>query len=305
MSEIITIVLALVNIIIIDIVMSWDNAIIIGMTTQGLPAHLRKKAIAIWIIGATVIRIILSFFTVYLLQIIGIKIAWALLLFYVVRKLYKEVRVSQQENKWEASTSANTLMKAVTTIIIADVSLSLDNVLAVASAAHDNIVLLGIGLVISILCMAFASNYIAHKIERYPSIQWIGIIVILGAALGMLIEGSHDIPALSQIILPLVLVWGAIVFAYGHDKLITSSEEDIFLEWLRQHYSWIFIVLLLTIGILILGGTWLHQLIVSHSSIMYTILIIIYTLILELIALQWWWKNILTWHRPKKDSHHL
>jgi predicted tellurium resistance membrane protein TerC len=76
----------------------------------------------------------------------------------------------------------------VTTIIIADVSLSLDNVLAVASASHGNTILLGIGLVVSILCMAFASNYIATKIERYPSIQWIGIIVILGAALGMLIE---------------------------------------------------------------------------------------------------------------------
>ena len=190
-------------------------------------------------------------------------------------------------------------MKAVTTIIIADVSLSLDNVLAVASAAHDNIVLLGIGLVISILCMAFASNFIANKIERYPSIQWVGIIVILWAALGMLIEGSHDIPALSQLILPLVLVWGAIIFAYGHDKLITASEEHIFLEWLKQHYSWIFIVLLLGIGVLLLGGSVLHEIIATHESVLYTILIIIYALILELIALQWGWKKIFAWHTTK------
>lgn len=296
----ITTLLALVNIIIIDVVMSGDNAIIIGMTTQWLPEKLRKKAIAIWVIWATVIRIILSFFTVYLLQIIGIKIVWALLLFYVVWKLYKEVRISNTDHNSSHSTPINSLTKAITTIIIADVSLSLDNVLAVASASHDNIVLLWIGLVISILCMAFASNFIASKIERYPSIQRIGIIVILWAALGMLIEWSHDLPILSQLLLPTVLVAGALLFTYAHDKFVTKQEEQVFVHWLSQHYSRVFIVLLLTIAILLAWGSGLWHIVSQQTSMLYTILIIIYVLILELIALQWWRKKLLQ-RKPKKS----
>lgn len=290
-QHIITVWLALLNIIIIDLVMSGDNAIIIGMATKSLAPQLRKKAIAIWVIGATVIRIILSFFTVYLLQIIGLKVVWALLLLYVVWKLYRDVRTPSHHDT-SSSSGADTLSKAVVTIIVADVSLSLDNVLAVASASHGNIVLLGIGLVISIICMAFASNYIATKIERYPVIQWIGLIVILGAALGMLIEWSHDIPLLSQFILPIVLVWGAILFAYAHDKLITKLEEEQFLKRLQGHYHRIFIVLLLIISVLLLGGLSLHTMISSHPSTLYTILIIMYALMLELIALSGWWKKV-------------
>jgi hypothetical protein len=123
--------------------------------------------------------------------------------------------------------------------------------------------------------------------------------VILGAALGMLIEWSHDIPALSQLILPSVLWIGAVLFAYAHDKLITKWEEELFINRLKKHYVWVFIVLLICLWILLLWWAVLHNLIANHASFLYTLLIIIYALILELIALSWGWRKLFSFWKKK------
>lgn len=164
--------LVVINIILIDIVMSGDNAILIGMATRKLEGKERKKAIFFGIMLATVLRIIFAFFAVYLLSMVGIKLAGGILLLYVVWKFYRELRTAEHaEHHIDAKKSG--LMAAIYTIIVADVSMSLDNVLAVAGAANENVVALGIGLVFSIFLMAFASHYIASYLDKYPQIQWV------------------------------------------------------------------------------------------------------------------------------------
>ncbi len=185
-------VIAIIHIIIIDIVLSWDNAIVIWLATRKLPSETRKKAIIAWVFGATILRLIFAFFAFYLLKIIGIQVAWALLLFYVVWKIYTEIRGNWWHNdkeKWGASG----FFEAVKLIIIADVSMSLDNVLAVAGAAKENIVALGIGLTVSIVLMAFASSFIAKKLEQFPQIQWAGLLVILLVSVEMLLAWFEQI----------------------------------------------------------------------------------------------------------------
>ena len=144
--------LALLNIIIIDIVMSWDNAIVIGMATKNLPEKLRKKAIMIWIVLATVMRIWFALFATILLNITWLRFAWGVLLLYVVWKFYKELRNGGEHHYENNDKKIKEIWfaSAIWTIIIADVSMSLDNVLAVAWASHWNIVTLWIWLVFSI-----------------------------------------------------------------------------------------------------------------------------------------------------------
>lgn len=134
--------------------------------------------------GATILRIIFSLGVVFLLQIPGLEFLGAILLLYVVWKFYREIRASEHHE--EGGHTAAKFGEAIKTIIIADVAMSLDNVLAVAGASHGNIVNLGIGLVISIILMVVASGWIAKKLEEYPSIQWLGLFIILFTALEML-----------------------------------------------------------------------------------------------------------------------
>ncbi len=164
--------------------MSGDNAILIGMATKNLPPEIRKKAIFWGVMGATILRIIFSLGVVFLLQVPGLEFLGAILLLYVVWKFYREIRASEHHD--EHGKSASTYGAAIQTIIIADVAMSLDNVLAVAGASHGNVVNLMIGLVVSIILMVVASGWIAKMLERYPSIQWVGLFVILFTALDML-----------------------------------------------------------------------------------------------------------------------
>lgn len=175
---------ALMNIILIDLVMSGDNAILIGMATKKLQGEARKKAIFWGVMGATILRIIFSLGVVFLLQVPGLEFLGAILLLYVVWKFYREIRAHEHHD--EHGNAGNTFWAAVKMIIIADVAMSLDNVLAVAGASHGNVVNLGIGLIISIVLMVVASGWIAKMLEKYPSIQWIGLFVILFTALEML-----------------------------------------------------------------------------------------------------------------------
>lgn len=176
---------ALLNIIIIDLVMSGDNAILIGMATKRLTGADRKKAIFWGVAGATILRIIFSLGVVWLMQIPGLEFLGAILLLYVVWKFYREIRAHEHHEEGSGA-GGTTFWAAIQTIIIADVAMSLDNVLAVAGASHGNVVNLIIGLVFSIILMVVASGYIANLLVKYPSIQWIGLFIILFTALDML-----------------------------------------------------------------------------------------------------------------------
>jgi len=174
------------QIVFIDLVLAGDNAIIIGMVASQFQADQRKKII-FWGIGAAVIlRIIFTLVAAYLLQINGLRLIGGILLLYIVYKLYIDVIKNSSENKENIKVDKSSLLKAITTVIIADVTMSLDNVLGVAGAAKDHYVLLIFGLVLSIALMATAANLISKWIKEYRWIAWIGILAILVVAIDLI-----------------------------------------------------------------------------------------------------------------------
>ena len=174
------------EIIFIDLVLAGDNAIIIGMVASQFQANQRKKII-FWGIGAAVIlRIIFTLVAAYLLQINGLRLIGGILLLYIVYKLYIDVVKNSSENKENIKVDKSSLLKAITTVIIADVTMSLDNVLGVAGAAKDHYVLLIFGLALSIALMATAANLISKWIKKYRWIAWIGILAILVVAIDLI-----------------------------------------------------------------------------------------------------------------------
>ena len=174
------------QIVFIDLVLAGDNAIIIGMVASQFQADQRKKII-FWGIGAAVIlRIIFTLVAAYLLQINGLRLIGGILLLYIVYKLYKDVIKNSSENKENIKIDKSSLLKAITTIIIADVTMSLDNVLGVAGAAKDHYILLIFGLALSIALMATAANLISKWIKEYRWIAWIGILAILVVAIDLI-----------------------------------------------------------------------------------------------------------------------
>ncbi|MDD2907184.1 MAG: TerC family protein [Candidatus Gracilibacteria bacterium] len=280
-------IIALLNIIMIDIIMSGDNAIIIGMATRNLPEKLRKKAIMVGIILATILRIILAFFAVYLLGIVGIRFAGGILLLYVVWKFYKELRNGDNNHEEAGFIKEISFASAIYTIIIADVSMSLDNVLAVAGAAHGNIVTLGIGLIFSIILMAFASNYIAKNLGKYPQIQWVGLLVILFVAIEMMINGVHQIEETISIrnLLPFIIVIISLIFVFLHQKRIITPNEKAIKIFLDKHYIKIFMGFLITIMVFINIGDIISRYIKSHDAIFLSSIFIFLLLFLELLSL--------------------
>ena len=182
-----------IEIVLIDLVLAGDNAIIIGMVASQFNPILRKKII-FWGIGAAIVlRIIFTLITAYLLQINGLKTIGGLLLLYVSYKLYKDVIKSEKLDNKKIKTSNSTFFKAITTIIIADVSMSLDNVLGVAGAAGQHYILLVFGLILSILLMATAANIISKLIKKHNWIAWLGLLAILVVALQLIYS---DLPIL-------------------------------------------------------------------------------------------------------------
>ena len=174
------------QIVFIDLVLAGDNAIIIGMVASQFPADQRKKII-FWGIGAAVIlRIIFTLLTAYLLQINGLRLIGGILLLYICYKLYKDVIKNNSNNKENLKVDNSSFTKAITTVIIADVTMSLDNVLGVAGAARDHYILLIFGLVLSIILMATAATLISKWIKKYRWIGWIGLIAILVVAIELI-----------------------------------------------------------------------------------------------------------------------
>ena len=179
-------ILILIQIILLDLVLAGDNAIIIGMVASQFPNEQRKKII-FWGIGAAIIlRIIFTLITAYLLQINGLRLIGGLLLLYVCYKLYVDVVKGNNTNEKSQAVENTSFFKAITTIIIADVTMSLDNVLAVAGAAKDHYYLLIFGLVLSIALMALAANLISKWIKKYKWIAWLGLFAILFVAIELI-----------------------------------------------------------------------------------------------------------------------
>ena len=174
------------QIILIDLVLAGDNAIIIGMVASQFDENLRKK-ISFWGIGAAIIlRILFTLITAYLLQINGLKFIGGLLLLYIAYKLYKDVIKNEDLDQPKIKTDNPNLFKAILTVIIADVSMSLDNVLGVAGAAKDHYILLVFGLILSIILMATVANVISKWIKKYKWIGWLGLLAILVVAVELI-----------------------------------------------------------------------------------------------------------------------
>ena len=175
----------LTQIILIDLVLAGDNAIIIGMVASKFPPEQRKKIIFWGISGAVVLRLILTLLTAYLLQITGLRLIGGLLLLYIVYKLYVDV-VKGSSHQDDIKVDNSSFMKAIWTILLADFTMSLDNVLGVAGAAGDHYYLLVFGLVLSIVLMATAATLISNWIKKYKWIAWAGLLAILIVAIELI-----------------------------------------------------------------------------------------------------------------------
>ena len=208
---------AFLQVIMIDLVLAGDNAIVIGMAAAGLASDLRRKAILIGILAATILRIVFALMTTWLMGIIGLILLGGILLLWVCWKMYRELTTTEhqvheaEEALEDVDTNADgtvgarpgtkTLRQAVTQIIIADVSMSLDNVLAVAGAAKDHFWALIFGLGLSVVLMGIASAFIAKLLNRHKWIAWVGFVIILYVAIRMIYEGAdqvlgHTLPAI-------------------------------------------------------------------------------------------------------------
>ncbi|MDA8778921.1 TerC family protein [Candidatus Pelagibacter bacterium] len=173
------------QIIFIDLVLAGDNAIIIGMVASKFPVEQRKKVIFWGIGGAVVLRIILTMLTAYLLQITGLRLIGGLLLLYIVYKLYVDV-IKGQSDEEDIKVDNSSFLKAIWTVLLADFTMSLDNVLGVAGAAGDHYGLLIFGLALSIVLMATAANLISGWIKKYKWIAWAGLLAILVVAVELI-----------------------------------------------------------------------------------------------------------------------
>ena len=174
------------QIVFIDLVLAGDNAIIIGMVASQFPIDQRKKIIFWGIAAAVILRIIFTLITAYLLQITGLRLVGGILLLYICYRLYVDVIKNKDEDKKDIKVDNSTFFKAITTVIIADVTMSLDNVLGVAGAARDHYILLIFGLVLSIALMATAATLISGWIKKYRWIGWFGLFAILAVAIELI-----------------------------------------------------------------------------------------------------------------------
>ena len=174
------------QIVFIDLILAGDNAIIIGMVASKFPPDQRKKIIFWGIGGAVVLRIILTLLTAYLLQIKGLRLIGGILLLYIVYKLYVDIIRESSKSEKNLNVDNSSLLKAIWTVLLADFTMSLDNVLGVAGAAGHHYHLLIFGLVLSIILMAVAASLISQWIKKYKWIAWVGLIAILMVAIDLI-----------------------------------------------------------------------------------------------------------------------
>ena len=186
---------ALLQVIAIDLVLAGDNAVVIGLAAAGLEATQRRKAILVGILVATVLRILFATIAVHLLAIIGLLLAGGLLLLWVCWKMWRELRAGHggEEAGEGASAPKKSFAQAVMQIVVADVSMSLDNVLAVAGAAREHPSVLIVGLALSIALMGIAANFIARLLNKHRWIAYIGLAIILYVSLDMIYRGAQEV----------------------------------------------------------------------------------------------------------------
>jgi len=196
----------ILQVIFINVVLSGDNAIVVGMAAAGAPLAIRHKVIFYGIGGAVVLRVLLSLLAVQFLAIVGLLLAGGILLLWVCWKLFREIRESAAEHAGTealleggaegiAAESTKTLGDAMWQILVADVSMSLDNVLAVAGAARDHPYIMAAGLILSIAIMGVAATFIARLLDRYRWLAWLGLFVILYVAGRMIWDGAAEVSA--------------------------------------------------------------------------------------------------------------
>jgi len=194
----------ILEVIFINVVLSGDNAIVVGMAAAGAPRAIRKKVIFYGIAGAVVLRVLLSLLAVQFLQIVGLLLAGGVLLLWVSWKLFREIRESAAEHAGAealggtagdgaVTESTKTLGEAMWQILVADVSMSLDNVLAIAGAARDHPLIMAAGLVLSVALMGLAATFIARLLDRYRWLAWVGLLVIVYVAAMMIWEGGWQV----------------------------------------------------------------------------------------------------------------
>lgn len=192
---------AFLTVIGIDLVLSGDNAIVIGAAAAGLSANLRHKAILFGIVVATATRLLFAMVAFYLLKIVGLVLLGGLLLLWVTWRLWRDLRLAARtratphEGGGDASGAppAKTFQSAIIAIVLADVSMSLDNILAVAGAAKDHLLILMAGLILSIALMGVAANFIASVMDRYRWISYVGVALIFYVAMDMIWRGAHEV----------------------------------------------------------------------------------------------------------------
>lgn len=270
--------------------MSGDNAILIGMATKNLPPEMRKKAIFWWVAGATILRILFSLWVVFLMKIPGLEFLGAVLLLYVVWKFYREIRAHEHH---EETSDKNTsgFGEAIKTIIIADVAMSLDNVLAVAGASHGNVVNLGIWLIISIILMVVASGWIAKMLEKYPSIQWLGLFIILFTALEMLEKWFAKVveptvfwvpeSSIFTFLLVLVVWW----FAILQTKYL-KPDHSIFANWAKEHGKILMVTIFMLLILVTQFGGQVSTFMSTHHGYKYGFIMICVLGILEILRIE-------------------
>jgi YjbE family integral membrane protein len=191
---------ALGSVVLIDVALAGDNAIVVGMAAASLPAHLRRNAILLGIMAAAVLRIVFAVFTSQLLQIVGLMMAGGILLLWVSWKLWREIQANRKQEEAEGAAALEeadycvkkekSFKEAVVQIVVADVSMSLDNVLAVAGAAMDHPYILVLGLILSVALMGLAASLVARLLHRYHWIAYAGLMVIVFVATKMIVDGA-------------------------------------------------------------------------------------------------------------------
>ena len=199
---------ALFQVVIVDLVLAGDNAIVVGLVAASLPAKDRTRVIAIGIVAATLMRVGFAAVTVQLLQIVGLLLAGGLVLLWVAWKLWREIGARRREAHHAPESSAgeqaanerevpNRMRNAIVQIVVADLSMSLDNVLAVAGIARDHTWVLVVGLALSVAFMGLAAAWIARQLEHRPWIAYVGLAVIFYVAMAMIVEGAQEVAAVA------------------------------------------------------------------------------------------------------------
>ena len=187
---------ALVSVVIIDLTLAGDNAIVVGMAARGLPRAQQRRVIVLGIAAATVLRIGFALVTIRLLAIIGLTLAGGILLLWVTWKMYRELAQSRKAASDEPDPDApprKSFRQALFQVVLADVSMSLDNVLAVAGTARDHFWVLVTGLILSVALMGIASTVVARVLDRYHWIAWIGLAIVAAVSIRMIYEGSFEV----------------------------------------------------------------------------------------------------------------